>query len=142
MKHSKIIGTFLLLAMLGTACKKDNTTLPTTPSTTNTIVGTWRVSSFIKDSVDLTNQFSGYTFTCNTNGTMTIHGNGQNYGDCSWNNNSSNNSMYHFHMMGCDDNSVLWEINEDWDLTNHDSSHCYFSNHSPTHNSTMIWTKS
>jgi len=141
MKNLKFAAIILLIAMLGGACKKDSTTPSVTTAASNPIVGNWKVSSFIKDSVDLTNQFNGYTFTCNSNGGMTIQGNSNNYNNCSWNNNSNNNSMCHFHIMDCGNNSVLWECDDDWDLTNHDTQHCYFSNHNPNHHNTMTWIK-
>jgi hypothetical protein len=137
MKNLKVIGVIILLAVLVNACKKDSNS--TTTSTTDAIAGSWRVSSFVKDSVDLTNQFNGYVFTCNANGGMTIQGNGNNYNNCSWNN--SNGSTCHFNIMGCDSNSVLWEFDDDWTLNSHDSNHCYFSNEHSGHHSSMTWTK-
>lgn len=137
MKNLKVIGAIILLAVLVNACKKDNTT--TTTSTSDAIAGSWRVSSFVKDSVDLTNQFNGYVFTCNSNGAMTIQGNGNNYNNCSWNNSSGNNC--HFNIMGCDNNSVLWECNDDWTLNSYDTNHCYFSNDHSGHHNSMTWIK-
>lgn len=139
MKRYLVIGIVLIVTVLGNACKKDNTS-PTTSPTTEPFVGTWRVSSFIKDSVELASQFTGYTFTCNSNGVMTIAGHSNSY-NCSWSYNDNNHSMCHFHIMGCDDNSILWECDDDWDLISHDANNCHFTNHNPQHHSSMTWTK-
>ena len=139
MKYIKIIGAFLLLAVLSIACEKDNIT-PADSTTTDPLVGSWKVGSFVKDGVDFTNQFTNYKFTCASNGAMTIQGNGSSY-NCNWDWNDGNQSMYYFRIMGCGNNSILWECEGDWELTNHDSTHCYFSNHNPNHHSTMTWIK-
>lgn len=144
MKKYVTIGIIFILIMSGNACKKESTTTPTTnPSTiaTNPIIGTWQISSFIKGKVDCTNNFIGYTFTCNSNGGMTILGNGHNYNNCSWNNDNGDSTMCHLHIMGCDNNSTLWDCNDDWDMINQDTNHCYFSAVNPNHPYLMTWTK-
>jgi hypothetical protein len=133
MRNFKIIGILLLLAVYVTSCKKDHPYTATSP-----VNGNWKVESFIKDGVDLSSQFSGYTFVCNSEGGMTIQGHGNTYSHCSWN---SHNSTYYILIMGCDNNSVLWECNGDWDLTTYNSSHCYFASHNPNYHNTMIWVK-
>jgi hypothetical protein len=139
MKYLKIISAILLFTFIFQSCKKDSTS-PTSSTTTDQIVGNWKVSSFVKDSIDLTSQFANYTFSCTSSGAMTIHDNGNSY-DCNWSGMNSDHSMYNFHVMGCDDNSVLWECDDDWDLINHDSTHCYFTTHNPNHHSSMTWIK-
>lgn len=135
----------------------DKTILRNTPSlsiyqTSNSpnIVGTWKMSSYKRDTVDLTKQFDGYIFTCNPDGRMTIHGNGYNYTNCWWNNfddccmNSnrySKNSMFHFHMMGCENNSILWNLQEDWDLIKNDTYKIYFTCHNPNVHCSMTWIR-
>ena len=124
--------------MLGIACKKDNTTTGT--SKAEPIVGNWRVSSFVKDSVDLTAQFTPYLFNSTANGGLSIHDNNNTY-NSSWNWSDDNHTMCHFHIMGCDNNSVLWEVEDDWELVSYNTQSCHFKTHNPHHNSTMIWTK-
>jgi hypothetical protein len=136
MKHFNIISTFLLLALFASACEKDNSTTPTV----DPIVGTWKVSSFIKGSDDLTNQFTGFTFICTENGNMTIQGNGRNY-NCNWSGMDNDHSEFNINIMGCDNDSVLWECDDDWNLTQQDSDHCYFSSHDSDHHRTMTWIK-
>ena len=136
MKKLTTVGIVFLLALLSGACKKDGTNTPST----DPVTGTWKVSSFVNDNIDLTSQFADYTFICNSNGTMTIQGSGYNY-NCEWNWNDDNHSMCHFHIMGCDDNSILWQCDDDWDLTSHDANNCHFTNHNPNHHSKMDWTR-
>jgi len=138
MKNYKLLFLVLVLAITGVACKKDSTTTPAT----NPVVGSWRVSSFVEDNVDVTSQFNGYTFNCNSNGGLTIQGNGYNYPNCSWENNDMmSGSVCHFQIMGCDTTSVLWYCDEDWDLNSSDSQHCNFTDHNPNHHSSMTWVR-
>lgn len=129
-----------MLITISNACKKDAESTPTSNNVTYPVAGTWRVSSFVKDNVDLTSSFTNCTITCNNSGAMTIHENGHDY-TCNWNYNGSSHEMCHLHIMGCDDNSVLWELEEDWDMSYPDNHHCNFNSHNPNHNCTMIWEK-
>jgi len=138
MRIIRFASMVLLIAITGSACTKDNTTSPST----NPVTGSWRVSSFVKDNTDMTSQFSGYTFSCTSNGSMSIDGNGNAYNSCTWNSNGMMSSaVYHFQIMGCDSSSVLWECDEDWDLSSSDSQHCNFTDHNPNHHTTMAWVK-
>ncbi len=139
MKYIKIVALVFFILSLGTACKKDCNT-STSALATEPITGSWRVSSFVKDSVDLTNQFNGYMLNCNNNGSMMVQGNGGNY-NWTWNWNDANHTVCNFRIMGCDKNSILWEMDEDWNFTRFDSSNCYFSNMNTTHHSSMKWIK-
>ena len=140
MKKLIPLSIIIMIIAFNSACKKDADTTPSVNSTTYPISGTWRVSSFVKDNIDLTANFTNVTLTSDNSGAMTIHENGQSY-PCNWNYNGSGHDMCHFHIMGCDDNSHLWELAEDWNITYPDSQHCNFSSHNPGHNCSMVWTK-
>src|SRR5260221_14744205 len=105
MKKHLILIVVVLLVVFVNACKKENAHMAGT-TTTELTPGTWRVSSFITDSVEIENQFAGNTFDCNVNGVLTIQSYYYSY-HCSWNFIDNNHSMCHFHIMGCDDNSIL-----------------------------------
>ncbi len=115
------------------SCKKESTYLSLTVEPTP---GAWRISSFIKDDVEIANQFAGYTFDCNVNGAMIIRNNSHLY-NCRWNFIHDNHSMVHFSIIGCDKNAILEECNDDWDITSRDANYCYFSNRNPQHTRTM-----
>jgi hypothetical protein len=139
MKNIKIVSILFLFAILGNACNKDCNNTPTS-STSEPISGSWRINSFIKDSVDLTNQFNGYNMNCNNNGRMMVQGNGSNYSSA-WKWNDANHTICNFRIMGCDKNSVLLEMDNDWDFTNIDSNHCQFSINNNYNHINMTWIK-
>ena len=54
------------------SCKKDdNSTRTTTAVSTTVSSGTWRITYYLERDVDHTADFSGYTFTFNSNGAVT-----------------------------------------------------------------------
>ena len=139
MKNTKIVAILFLLFILGVACNKDCTTSPAI-STTEPIAGIWRINSFLEDSVDLTPQFYGYILNCNNGGRLIIEGNGDNYSS-TWKWNDVNHSICKFRIMGCDKNSILLKMDNDWELTSNDAHNCQFSTNNKNHHSRMTWTK-
>jgi|ERR1035437_7560542 hypothetical protein len=141
MKNLNITSLIIFLIIFSSACKKDNIcSTSSINGSNNPITGTWKINSFIASGNDITSQLSIYTFTNDGNGGLTITGDRNPY-KCTWNMSGDNNSMYHISIMGCVKNSILWECQDDWDLTNHDTQHCYFSSHNPNHPATMTWIK-
>ena len=133
-KHIVLIAT-ILTAVLSNSCKKDSV-----PVTTNTITqlepGPWRISSFTNDNDAITKQFSDYTIDCNVNGVMTIRSSSTSYNG-RWSFIDNNHSMCHFYIMGCDKNSILNELESDWEITSRDADNCYFINIGSEHRKTM-----
>lgn len=121
----------VFIAVIGNSCKKDSTNLSET-YISEPVPGAWRISSFSKDSVEIANQFAGYTFDCNVNGAMTIQYYAHTY-NYRWSFIDDNHSRVHFYIMGCDGNSVLKELDKDWFITSRDANYCYFSNRNPEH---------
>ena len=115
MKSNLIIGAIILILVSGLGCKKDNpASLTNTPD--NYMVGSWRISSFVDGNVNQTTHFSEYTFICDASGNMSICINGDTiYSNWQWGDDS--HSMCNFDIMGCDNDSYLWDLNYSWNIT-------------------------
>jgi hypothetical protein len=138
MKKYFIIAMLSVTAVLFAGCTKDS--VPSTAVASNPIGGNWRVASFYNGATEITDSFTGYVFTCNSNGALTIQGHGNTY-NCNWNWINDDHSMCNLHIMGCSANSVLWECEEDWDLVRTTADSCYFTTHNPNHPKTMNWVR-
>jgi hypothetical protein len=137
MKSFKIIITLFVVSLLYVSCDKEKTP---PVYTDNLILGDWTVSSFLKNNNEIASQFAGYTFYCTENGGMSIQGNGKNY-NCNWSNMNNNDSLFNFQIMGCGQNSPLYDCIDDWNLVSQDSLHCTFTSHNPDHHRTMTWDR-
>ena len=147
MKSNLIIGAIILILVSGLGCKKDNpASLTNTPD--NYMVGSWRISSFVDGNVNQTTHFSEYTFICDASGNMSICINGDTiYSNWQWGDDS--HSMCNFDIMGCDNDSYLWDLNYSWNITGHDDMNCYFTNDDShgdcndmmNHTRTMTWSR-
>lgn len=135
--HMKLFFSFAICAFffIGSSCTKNEI------GTSDPLIGTWGVSSFINDNSDLTGRFDGYTFKCFQDGTLIISGNGNTY-NCTWNWNDADHTTCHIEIEGsCDHQSVLWECNNDWEITSCDQQFCHFSSQHSEHHNEMVWTK-
>ncbi len=87
MKNTIFTITLILVGLIATSCSSDssdnnlNTAESLQAVTDLALSGTWVISSFIESGTDETNDFSGYVFTFNSdgslvadNGTMTVSG--------------------------------------------------------------------
>lgn len=132
-KFLKIALVFsMVLSMI--ACSKDDNSNTTTPNNTSadqtTQVaqsGTWRITSFIDSGQDETNDFDGYSFTFNENGTVTAtKGTTTISGTWSVSDDSSNSSSDDDGNSTDDDDFNLFfnvspdsdfeDLNDDWDF--------------------------
>jgi hypothetical protein len=103
----KISALSLLLVAFLSNCKKDDNS---NSSVSGIIVtGSWRVSYFHENSEDHTNDFSGYNFQFNSNGTMSAISGGITTNG-TWKNDDSNNE---FHMT-IGSSSPLSDISKGW----------------------------
>lgn len=128
-------------------CKKDNPASVINPPD-NYMVGSWRISSFVDGNVNQTSHFSDYTFICDAYGNMSICMNGDTI-YCNWQWGDDTHSMCNFDIMGCNNNSYLWDLNYNWNITGHDDMNCYFANDDShgdcndmmNHSRTMTWSR-
>lgn len=84
--------------------------------------GTWRITSFIDSGQDETNDFNGYNFTFESNGTITAT-NGNNTESGNWSvtgSNSSSSDDIDFNIMfNVPETSEFDDLNDDWDIISH-----------------------
>jgi hypothetical protein len=75
MKNLKSIALLFLFTLLSmTSCKNSSSSLtpPITPPVTTIVQsGTWKITNYNEKGIDHTSYFAGYSFTFNTNGTIT-----------------------------------------------------------------------
>ena len=102
MKNRIFVATILTLSLILTSCSSDDTmtidnTVLIKQIADNVESGTWHITSFVDSGQDETNDYTGYNFTFNANGTLT----------------SSNSS-----------NTIIgtWSVTEDDDDSNDDNS--------------------
>lgn len=127
---------FLLCVISLVACTNDDDedVTPTNTNNTTTIQsqiqsnvqeGIWRISLFSEDGQDETNNFSGYSFTFNTNGSLLASNQTNNYNG-TWSVSDSNPSDDSISDI---DFNILFnltnnfqDLNDDWDVISHSSS--------------------
>ena len=86
--------------------------------------GTWRITSFMDSGQDETNDFNGYNFTFESNGTITAT-NGNNTESGNWsvtgsNSSSSSSDDIDFNIMfNVPETSEFDDLNDDWDIISH-----------------------
>lgn len=124
MRHLKLIPVLLISmsALFSLAsCTNDNPAdLSPTVVQNNVQAGAWKVTSFIDSGTDETNHFSGFTFTFDSNGTITATNNNLTYsGTWSITDNNSNddspNSDLDFNIFFNLSNDFE-DLSEDWHI--------------------------
>lgn len=119
MKKLILIPALFCLFMLNVASmcssdddNSDDNSPSTSTVTTNVTSGTWRVTYFKEDDVVQTNNFNGYNFSINSNGTM-VAVNGSTTKNGTWSTYSDSGSTK-FDITFPDANGPFEEITEDW----------------------------
>ena len=87
MKNRIFVATILMLSLILTSCSSDEAVIDNSVKIEQikdvAKSGTWRITSFIDSGNDETNNFSGYDFTFNNDGTLTAT-NGSNTYNGTW----------------------------------------------------------
>lgn len=66
-----LLASFAFAMLLFASCSKSDTTAITTTQVSNTATsGTWKITYYFNSSLDKTSNYSGYTFTFSSNGTV------------------------------------------------------------------------
>ena len=92
MKKLNRIAYLLVITTLVafSSCKKDDNSSPTTGVVQIVTTGTWRITYFMESTEDKTSDFSGYTFSFNSNSVLTATLSGANTnGTWGWDDSSS-----------------------------------------------------
>lgn len=81
--------------------------------------GTWRITSYVDSGQNETNDFSGYIFTFNVNGTLTATNSTTTYsGTWSVTDSSSSSNDIDFNISVPETNDFE-DLNDDWDIVSH-----------------------
>jgi hypothetical protein len=131
MKTKFIYGLLMMLSfsLMSSTCSTDDDDLSTNNSAeitqikTNAQSGTWQITSFIDSGIDETNHFTGYSFTFNSNGTLTAS-NGSNTVSGTWSVTDSNNSNDDSNSSSDIDFNIFFaspanfndDLTEDWEI--------------------------
>jgi len=132
--------TFLILisASFLAGCKKNSSSSPSPATNASSILmtGSWRVSYYHESGNDHTSNFSGYTFTFNSNGIMTSSNlSGTTNG--TW---SSDDSHNEFHM-SIGNSSPLSDISNGWLIISATSTEIDMKDDNSSHNEEFHFTK-
>jgi len=106
----------------------------------NSLVGTWRITSFVMDGYDITDQFSGCIITCKDDGTMIVLGDGKTY-YCNWEWNDVSHSECYIQLHNCDQQLIIWQLQNVWNITDHNENICSFDSKASMHHNSMFWTR-
>lgn len=129
-KNMLLIG--LTLALVFSACKKDDNSSGSSSNTTiqnqvqsNLSSGSWRITRFIDSGTDETNHFSGYNFTFNSSGVLSSS-NGSSTYNGTWSitdSNSQDDSQddldFNIYFNLTND---FQDLNDDWDFISQSAS--------------------
>ena len=133
-----IYGLLIMLSfsLMSSTCSDDNDDLNLNDNSAEikqikTMVqsGTWRITSFIDSGIDETNHFTGYSFTFNSNGTLTAS-NGSNTVSGTWsvtdssnsNDDSNSNSDIDFNIFFASPANFNDDLTEDWEIVTRSAS--------------------
>lgn len=114
MSRNSWLSAILLSACILSCSKDDKNTTPTVDREAPT-TGTWRVTQFTEHGNNETSDFNGYTFTFDSNGSVTASLNSTNRHG-TW---SINNSATEFTLdfgAKSDANKPLGELTDDWEI--------------------------
>ena len=141
MKNSISFIAILLAAMvMTTSCKKEDNSSPDNSGTSiaGTITtGTWRISYYHESGNDHTSDFSGYTFTFSSSGTMTaLHSSGNTMG--TWSIDDSNVNEFH---MSIGSTSPLDALTHGWLITSQSSTEIDMKDDDTSHSEELHFTK-
>lgn len=106
----------------------------------HSLVGSWKITSFVMNGNDVTEQFSDFIITCDEDGSMIISGNGTIY-YCDWEWNDADHFECSFQLHSCDHNSIMWQIQNVWNISEHNENYCNFESQGSMHHNTMMWAK-
>lgn len=133
-KFYLVLLVMLSLTLMSTQCSKDDDFLNDNSEEILLVKnaaesGTWYISSYIDSGQDETNDYNGYTFTFNTDGTV-VATNGSNTLNGTWsvtdssNSNDDSNSAddIDFNLMfSVPTSSVFDDLNDDWDIVTYNN---------------------
>lgn len=114
------INTVILLAFtmaVSAACTKSDNSGTINNVSPIITTGTWRVSLFSERGTDETSDFSGYTFTFQSDGKLLVQKGGSTVKQGTWSENNSSGKLIIDLGLKDNTNKPLGELTDDWILT-------------------------
>ncbi len=142
MKHSiSLFSTILVVLLLNSSCSKscDSSSVSNvTPIVTN---GTWQVSLFSERGVNETSDFSGYSFTFQSDGKLIVQKGGATVKQGSWTEDNSSGKL--IINLGVKDNTnkPLGQLTDDWLLTSKSDTKISLTDDNTARNEILEFTK-
>lgn len=128
------------IATMVVSCKKDDNTKPDDNSNSSMsaiiISGTWRVSYFHESGDDHTSNFSGYTFTFNSKGTMAAT-NSAGTTNGTWSNDDSQNGLH----ISLGSSNPLKDLSKGWLIISKTSNEIKLEDDNSAHNEELHFTR-
>jgi hypothetical protein len=138
MKSSIFSFSIAALMLLAVSCSKNNSISSNTAQVASS--GTWRVSLFTDSGNDETSDFSGYSFTFSSNGTVTAIKNGVTKNG-TWSVSSSSNK-FNINLGPKDNsNSPLGELTDDWKILSSTATEIRLGDDNSASNEFLTFTK-
>jgi len=136
-KINRIVYFLIIISLTAlSSCKKDDSTNSTTSVDQIVTTGTWRVSYFVESTEDKTSDFTGYTFSFNTNGELVALNSGVNTtGNWGWDDSSSK-----FHI-SIGTNKPLSDLTDDWLILEKTTSLIKLKDDNPTKNELLNFSR-
>ena len=129
----------LVIAGLTVSCKKEDNSPSTSSSSISSIIttGSWRVSYYHESNDDHTTDFSGYTFTFSSSGTMTAnYSSGTTNG--TWEIDDSNVNEFH---MSIGTTAPLNKLDHGWLIISQSSTEIKMKDDDTSHSEELHFTK-
>ena len=125
----KCLLLLMSISLMSSTCSSDDDDFSSHNSNTQQIIqvittaqsGDWRITSFVDSGQDETNNFSGYIFTFNSNGSL-VASNGNNTQSGTWSvtnsssSSSSSNDVDFNIFFNVSNTSDFEDLNDDWDI--------------------------
>ncbi len=142
MKHTiNLLSTILVVLLLNSSCSKSGDSSlvnNVTPIVTN---GTWQVSLFSERGVNETSDFSGYSFTFQSDGKLIVQKGGATVKQGSWTEDNSSGKL--IINLGVKDNTnkPLGQLTDDWLLTSRSDTKISLTDDNTARNEILEFTK-
>lgn len=138
-KVIQAVLSIIAIASLTVSCKKEDNSPAVSGSSVSTVItsGSWRVSYYHENSDDHTTDFSGYTFTFSSNGTMTA-AKSSSTTNGTWEIDDSNVNEFH---MSIGSSTPLNKLTHGWLIISQSSSEIHMKDDNSSHSEELHFTK-
>lgn len=142
MKHTiSLFSTILVVLLLNSSCSKSGSSSLVNNVTPIVTKGTWQVFLFSEKGVNETTDFSGYSFTFQTDGKLMVQKGGATVKQGNWTEDNSSGKL--IITLGVKDNTnkPLGQLTDDWFLTSKSDTKISLTDDNPARNEILEFTK-